>query len=193
MIYRRVLLLLLPVLTLHCTHAPVAPPLPATIRTIAVLPPNNRTGDRLLVESASFWDPEAARPGRVTVADVLAADARAQLERRGVKVVAPEAVTAAIGHQTPGSPEEAAALVARGQLEGGALYLEIRRWDADMSPLHPRRILAAVEAHLIDAATGQVVWTAHHPLRPVPTPGAITRWVAYTIAAHKVAEQLLAP
>src|SRR2546427_8187229 len=87
---------------------------------------------------------------------VLAADARAQLERRGVKVVAPEAVTAAIGHQTPGSPEEAAALVARGQLEGGALYLEIRRWDADMSPLHPRRILAAVEAHLIDAATGQV-------------------------------------
>jgi hypothetical protein len=193
MIYRRLLLLLLPVLTLHCTHAPVAPPLPATVRTIAILPPNNRTGDILLVESASFWDPYADRPGRVTVADVLAADVRAQLERRGVKVMAPEAVMAAIGNQTPGSLEEAAALVARGKLEGSALYIEIRRWDADMSPLHPQRILAAVEAYLIDAATGQVVWTAHHPLRPVPTPGAIARWVAYTIAARKVAEELLAP
>lgn len=191
---RYLLLLLLPVLTLHCALPPGAPPLPATVRTIAVLPPNNRTGAPLLVESASFWgDPYAARPGRVTVADVLAADARAQLERRGIKVMAPEAVTAAIGNQTPGSPEEAAALVARGKLEGGALYLEIRRWDADMSPLHPRRILVALDAHLIDAATGQVVWTAHHPLRPVPTPGAITRWVAYTIAARKVAEELFAP
>ena len=193
MTFRHFLLVLLPVLTLYCTHAPVAPPLPATVRTIAVLPPNNRTGDPLLVESASFWHPYADRPGRVTVADVLAADVRAQLERRGFKVMAPEAVTAAIGNQTPGSPEEAAALVARGKLEGGALYLEIRRWDADMSPLHPRRILAAVEAYLIDAATGQVVWTAHYPLRPVPTPGAITRWVAYTIAARKVAAELLAP
>ena len=190
---RYLLLLLLPVLTLHCALPPSAPPLPATVRMIAVLPPNNRTGDPLLVESASFLDPYAARPGRVTVADVLAADARAQLERRGVKVMTPEAVTAAIGNQTPGSPEEAAALVARGKLEGGALYLEIRRWDADMSPLHPRRILAAVEAHVIDAATGQVVWTAHHPLRPIPTPGAITRWAAYTIAARKVAKGLFAP
>src|SRR5262249_11560714 len=114
MMYRR-LLLLLPVLTLHCTHAPIAPPLPATVQTVAVLPPNNRTGDTLLVESASFWDPEAARPGRVTVADVLAADARAQLERRGVKVIAPEALTAAIGTQTAGSPREAAGRGARGK------------------------------------------------------------------------------
>src|SRR5215467_9481452 len=131
MIYRLLLLLLLSVLTLHCTHAPVIPPLPATIQTVAVLPPNNRTGDPLLVESASFWDPYADRPGRVTVADVLAADARAQLERRGFKVMAPEAVTAAIGNQAPGSPEEAATLVARAKLAGSALYIEIRRWDAD--------------------------------------------------------------
>jgi hypothetical protein len=193
MIYRLLLLLLLPVLMLHCTHAPVIPPLPATVQTVAVLPPNNRTGDPLLVESASFWDPYADRPGRVTVADVLAADARAQLERRGVKVMAPEAVTAAIGHQTPSSPEEAVALITRGKLDGSALYIEIRRWDADMSPLHPRRILVALDARLIDTATGHVVWLAHRPLRPVPTPGAITRWVAYTIAARKVAEELLAP
>src|SRR5947209_19262470 len=104
MIYRRLLLLLLPLLTLYCTHAPDAPPLPAPVQTIAVLPPNNRTGDPLLVESASFLDPDAVRPGRVTVADVLAADTRAQLMRRGFKVIAPEMVTAAIGNQTPSSP-----------------------------------------------------------------------------------------
>ena len=95
MIARRLLLLLLPVLMLSCTLPPNAPPLPATVQTIAVLPPNNRTGDPLLVESASFLHPYADRPGRVTVADVLATEARAQLARRGVKVMAPEAVTAA--------------------------------------------------------------------------------------------------
>src|SRR5437879_1132317 len=189
---RRFLLLLLPVLTLSCALPPSAPPLPATARTIAVLPPNNRTGDPLLVESASFLHPYADRPGRVTVPDVLATEVREQLARRGVKVMAPEAVTAAIGNQTPGSPEEAAALAARGKLEGNALYIEIRRWEADMSPLHPRRIIVAVEARLLDPATGQTVWTAQRPLHPVPTPGAVVRWMAYTIAARKIAEELFA-
>jgi hypothetical protein len=193
MIARPFLLLLLPVLTLSCARSPSAPPLPATARTIAVLPPNNRTGDPLLVESASFFHPYADRPGRVTVPDVLAAEAREQLTRRGIKVVAPEAVTAAIDNQTPRSPEEAANLAARGKLEGDALYIEIRRWEADMSPLHPRRIIVAVEARLLDPATGQTVWTAQRPLHPVPTPGMVVRWMAYTIAARKVAAELFTP
>ncbi|HSX83343.1 MAG TPA: DUF3386 family protein [Candidatus Saccharimonadia bacterium] len=192
MISRCFLLLLLPVLTLSCALPPSAPPLPATARTIVVLPPNNRTGDPLLVESASFLHPYADRPGRVTVPDVLATAVREQLARRGVKVIAPETVTAAIGNQTPRSPEEAAAWVAQGKLEGNALYIEIRRWEADMSPLHPQRIIVAVEARLLDPATGHAVWTAHRPLHPVPTPGVATRWMAYTIAARKVAEELFA-
>jgi len=193
MISRRFLLLLLPALTLRCALPPNAPPLPATARTIAVLPPNNRTGDPLLVESASFLHPYADRPGRVTVPDVLATEAREQLTRRGVKVMAPEAVTAAIGNQTPRSPEEAADLAVRGKLEGSALYIEIRRWEADMSPLHPRRVIVALEARLLDTATGQAVWTAQRPLHPVPTPGVVVRWMAYTIAARKVAEELFTP
>ena len=193
MISRRFLLLLLPVLTLSCALPPNAPPLPATARTIAVLPPNNRTGDPLLVESASFLHPYADRPGRVTVPDVLATETREQLARRGVKVMAPEAVIAAIGNQTPRSPEEAADLAARGKLEGSALYIEIRRWEADMPPLHPRRIIVALEARLLDVATGQAVWVAQRPLHPVPTPGVVVRWMAYTIAARKVAEELFTP
>ena len=192
MIPRYFLLLLLPVLTLSCATPPGPPPLPATARTIAVLPPNNRTGDPLLIESASFLHPYADRPGRVTVADVLATETREQLARRGIKVMAPEAVITAIGSQIPRSPEEAAAWVAGGKLEGSALYVEIRRWEADMSPLPPRRVIVALEARLLAAATGQTVWTAQRPLHPVPTPGAVVRWMAYTIAARKVAEELFA-
>jgi hypothetical protein len=146
-----------------------------------------------LIESASFLHPYADRPGRVTVADALATEVREQLTRRGITVIAPEAVIAAIGTQTPGSPEEAAALVAQGKLEGSALYIEIRRWEADMSPLHPQRIIVALEARLLDPATGRTVWTAQRPLHPVPTPGVATRWRAYTIAARKVAEELFTP
>jgi hypothetical protein len=118
---------------------------------------------------------------------------REQLTRRGVKVVAPEVVTAAVGKQTPQSPEEAVALAARGKLEGSALYIEIRRWEAEMSPLHPRYVMVALEARLLDTATGQTVWTTQCPLHPVPTPGVATRWRAYTIAARKVAEDLFPP
>ena len=193
MISRRSLLLLLPGLTLSCTVPLSIPPLPATARTIAVLQPNNRTGDPLLIESASFWHPDADRPGRITVADALATETRGQLARRGITVMAPEVVTAAIGHQTPRSPEEAAALVAEGRLAGSALYIEIQRWEADMSPLHPWRVIVALEARLFDTATGQTVWTAQRPLHPVPTPGVATRWMAYTIAARKVAEELFKP
>src|SRR5215813_4708737 len=169
MISRHFLSLLLSLLTLSCALPPSAPPLPTTVHTIAVLPPNNRTGDPLLIESASFFHPDAAGPGRVTVPDALAAEVRAQLERRGFKVMTPEAVMTAIGNQTPSSPEEAADLAVHGQLEGSALYIEIRRWDADMSPTHPQRILVALEARLLEPATGRTVWTAQRSLHPVPT------------------------
>ena len=193
MLARWFLPLLLPVLTLSCALSPGAPPLPTTAQTIAVLPPNNRTGDSLVVESASFLYPDADRPGRVTVPDVLATEVRQQLAQRGVTVIAPEAVIAAIGKQTPGSPEEAAALAAQGKLAGSALYIEIRRWEADMSPLHPPRIIVALETRLLDPATGRTVWTAQRPLHPIPTPGVATRWRAYMIAARKVAEELFTP
>ena len=192
MISRRFLWLLLPLLTLSCARSPNAPPLPTTVQTIAVLPPNNRTGDPLLIESASFLHPYADRPGRVTVPDALATEVREQLTRRGVKVTDPEVVTAAIDKQTPQSPEEAADLAARSKLEGSALYIEIRRWEAEMSPVHPRYVMVALEARLLDTATGQTVWAVQRPLHPVPTPGVIVRWMAYTIAAHKVAEELFA-
>jgi hypothetical protein len=128
----------------------------------------------------------------VTVADVLAAEARAQLEQRGFSVIPPEEVEKVIGSRPPGNPQEAAELAAQGKLSGGVLYLEITRWEPDMR-IRPARVLVALQASLIDAATGQVVWTGHHPLQPVPTPGAINLWNAYLIAAHDVVASLLSP
>ena len=49
------LLWLLPVLMLSCASSVVSPPLPTAVRAIAVLPPNNRTGDPLLVGGTSLW------------------------------------------------------------------------------------------------------------------------------------------
>ena len=191
MIARRSLSLLLSVLTLSCALPPSTPPLPATARTIACC-------RRTTVQAILCWSkaPHFCIPMRivlrVTVPDVLATEVREQLARRGVKVIAPEAVTAAIGNQTPRSPEEAADLAAHGQLEGSALYIDIRRWEADISPLHPQRIIVALEARLLDPATGRTVWTAQRPTHPVPTPGVASRWRAYMIAARKVAEELFA-
>jgi hypothetical protein len=190
--YRSVLWILLSVFALSCTRAPLPSPPPSPVGTIAVLPPNNRTDDPLLVASDSFWDPYAPRAKPVTVADVLAAEARLQLERRGFTVTPVETVERALGTHTPGSPQEAADLAAQGKLEGNVLYIEIKRWEPDM-PLHPQWVLVALEASLIEVATGRVMWTAHRALQPTPTPGAISRWVAYMIATRAVTEELLSP
>ena len=117
--------MLLVVLALGCARAPRPSPPPAPVGTIAVLPPNNRTGDSLLVASNSFWNPYAAGSQRVTVADVLAAEARSQLERRGFTVAAADAVEAAVGQSSPGSLQEAAELVARSKLADTALFLGV--------------------------------------------------------------------
>ena len=188
---RRLVWTALAVLMCSCALSPISPPPPATIRTVAVLPPYNRTGDSLLVAGSSLLETYVLRSRPVTVGDVLAADIRAQLPQRGYIVVTPEVVEAAIGSQVPHSPQEAADVAARGKLEGSVLYIQINRWEPGDETLHPRSVLVAVDASLIDATTGRVVWTAHLPLRPVLTPGSVTLGAAYTLASREVTKELL--
>jgi hypothetical protein len=172
-------------------QSPITPPSVST-PTIAVLPPNNLTNDPLIVGSDSFWPFESGYSKHLTVADVLASEARTQLAQQGFTVVSAEEVTAALGSTTPGSPEEAVDLLSHSKLTGNALYIEIKRWEADdISVFRPKQVLVALDASLIDAATGRVVWTAHRSLRPAPTTGAASPWVADMIAAHAVIEDLL--
>ena len=187
------LLWLLPVLTLSCASSLVSPPLPTAVRTIAVLPPNNQTGDPLVVGGTSLLEKYIFRSQPVTVADVLAVEVRIQLQQRGITVLPREQVNAALGDQIPSSPKEAATLASRGKLEGSVLYMEIVQWQpAQADSLHPWHMLVAVRAQLVDVASGRVVWSAHLPLRPVPTPGAVTRADADLIAAQRVARELFA-
>jgi hypothetical protein len=179
-----------PALLLSCTAPPVAPP-PSSVRQVAVLRPANRTGDGLLIAGTSFLERYALATERVTVPDVLAAEARVQLLRRGIDVVPPDVVETVTGGRAPGSPAVAAEIARNGKLDAAVLYVEVRRWDPDAGT-HPAFVIVALEAALVDPATGEVVWEVHRPARPVATPGAVTLGSAYADAARKVIEELFA-
>jgi len=169
------------------------PPTPALVpvRMIAVFPPNNRTGDPLLIAGASFLEKYVLPTERFTVPDALAADARMQLARSGFDIVPPDVVDRATSGHATSSAQEAAAVAARQQLDGAVLFIDIRRWEADAS-YHPTFVIASVSATLVDPPTGRVLWTADRPSRPVQTPGVITVGDAYALAARVVMEELLA-
>jgi hypothetical protein len=179
------------VLLAACARPASAPP-PALVHTVAVLPPANRTGDPLLVAGASFLERYALRTERVTVPDVLAAEARGQLARRGFTVVPAADVDAATEGRAPASAEGAAEIASRARLPGLALYLDVRRWEPD-APTHPAFVIVAMGAALVDPATGGVAWSAERRASPVATPGEVTLGEAYVTAARKVTEELLAP
>jgi hypothetical protein len=176
---------------LSCARPP-APPPPLSSRTVAVLPPNNQTGDTLLVAGASILEKYALNTDRITVPDVLASEARLQLLRYGFDVLAPDAVDAATSGRIPTDAREAAAIAAGANLEGSVLYIDLRRWEVDV-PFHPSSVIASLQLTLLDPASGRILWTADHPSRPVPTVGVVNLGDAYAIAARKVMEELLAP
>jgi len=157
-----------------------------------VLPPNNRTGDSLLVAGASFLDRYAFHAERVTVGDVLAGEARFQLAERGIPVVPRETLAHAIDGEAPQTPAAAGEIAARGKLDALALYLEIRRWEPD-APVHPAFIIVGLSASLVDPATGKVVWQLDRHPAPVATPGEVTLENAYETAARTVMAEILSP
>jgi hypothetical protein len=170
---------------------PAIPPPPREVRTVAVLPPNNRTPDDLLVAGTSMVEKYALRSARVTVPDVLADEAEDLLRTRGYRVTATSAVEAATSGHAPTSADDAARLTRHAGLEGFVLYLEIRRWEPDAGT-HPEFVIVGVSATLLDATTGREIWSARPPVHPVATPGAVLLGSAYEIAAREVIAELLA-
>jgi hypothetical protein len=175
----------LAIAVLGCAKPFAAPP--RSVRTVAVLPPSNRTGDPLLVAGGSFLEQYAFKTERVTVPEALLAATRSFLEKRGYAVVSGESVAAA----TAGKAPDDAAAAARIATELGAsdvLYIDIRRWEA-VDQATPRAIIVGVAASLVEPS-GAVVWQAELPAKPVQTEGAISQGTAYMIAVQKVVEQL---
>jgi hypothetical protein len=174
-----------------CAHRP-APPRLSPGQVVAVLPPNNRTADPLLVSGASFLDRYVFHSERVTVGDVLAGEARFQLAERGLRVIPGEAIAAATKGQTPQSPAAAAEMASRGKLDALALYLEIRQWEPD-APVHTSFVIVGLLASLVDPGSGNVVWQFDRHPAPVATPGEVTLENAYETAARKVMAEVLQP
>jgi hypothetical protein len=182
-------LLLLTWLAAACASPP-APPSLRPGQAIAVLPPNNRSGDPLLVAGASFLDRYAFHAKQVTVGDVLAGETRFQLAERGVPVIPAATLAQAIDGQAPQSPQAAGEIAARAKLEALALYLEIRRWEPD-APTHPAFVIVGASASLVDPVSGKVVWQLDRPAAPIATPGEVTLETAYETAARKLAAEIV--
>jgi hypothetical protein len=172
-----------------CAIPATAPP-PSTVRTVAVLPPSNQTGDGLLVAGSSLLERYALHTDRVTVPDVLAAELRTQLGRRGIAVVRSEVVQAATGGRSVASPEAAAEVARHGHLDEPVLLVVIERWEPDAGT-HPAFVIVALDASLVDPASGAVLWRTHRRASPIATPGTVTLGTAYEIAAQKAVEELV--
>jgi len=175
-----------------CSSPPPAPPKISRGETIAVLPPNNRTGDPLFVSGASFLDRYAFHSETVTVGDVLAGEARAQLTERGFRVTPRETVDAAAEGHVPRTPHAAGEIAAHGKLDGLVLYLEILRWEPD-APVHTTFVIVGLSASLVDPTSRNVVWEFYRQPQPIATPGEVTLENAYETAARKVMAEILSP
>ncbi len=152
-----------------CVRTPVRSAPPPALRTVAIAPPINLTGDELIVEGGSLLEKYVLDTPRVTVPEILTAEARRQLAARGVTVIAADA------------PAGAAPV----------LHLELRRWQPD-APFKPTYIIVALTASLVAPDTHRVLWSAEHPSRPVSTAGAISVANADLIAAARVMSEVLA-
>src|SRR5262249_39315870 len=126
----------------------------------------------------------------VTVADVLAVELRAQLAYRGFTVVPADVVRSASEGRAAASPEVAAEIARHGRLDDPVLFVAIDRWEPDVG-MQPDSVIVALEAALVDPATGAVLWHVRRRARPIRTPGAVTLGSAYEFAAAKAAEELL--
>jgi hypothetical protein len=159
---------------------------------VAVFPPDNLTGDDLFVEGGTLLEKYVFHTERVTVGDVLAAEARMQLASRGVTIIPPDVVDAAAGNPPPLGAYGAAAAAARSHIDAAVLFIEIRRWLPD-APFQPRSIIVSLAATLVDPSDQHTLWAAELSSRPIATPGSVTPGAADVIAAAKAIEELLGP
>jgi hypothetical protein len=141
-------------------------PLPELPATLAVSPPQNRTGSELVVAGDWILERFALGGRRVTVPDVLAAETQTLLAERGFVLAPPE------------------------QADVPALALVIERWEPEAPSLAFVRVTLATT--LVERPAGRVLWSARRKDWMVPTRGAPTAAAASTMAARAVVQALYA-
>jgi hypothetical protein len=173
-----------------CTPA-VVTPLPPTVRRIAVLPPY-RLG-------AADTRPTAIEsqllglPSR-TIEDLLAQQARAQLQAKGFDVVAPTELKLATKDRVPISPQMAAQIVEQARLDATALYIEVRRWEPMPSErgMKADGVIVGLDVIMVDPKTGAILWHVNRPSRPVPLYGIVLTGQANVFVAETVMREVFA-
>jgi hypothetical protein len=173
-----------------CTPA-VVTPFPSAVRRIAVLPPYYPGATDTPTAST---DSDLLRPLQLTVGDVLAQQARAQLQARGFDVVAPIELKLATKDRVPTSPHMAAEILRQANLDAAALYIEVRRWEPmpDARALKADGIIVALDVAIVDPKTGTILWQVHRPSRPVPLYGIVLTGQANVFVAETVMQEVFA-
>jgi len=173
-----------------CTTA-VVTPLPPTVRRIAVLPPY-RLG-AADTRSTATESQLLGLPSR-TIEDLLAQQARAQLQAKGFDVVAPTELKLATKDQGLTSPQMAAQILRQANLDGAALYIEVQRWEPmpDARGLKADGIIVTLDVAVVDPKTGKILWEVHRPSRPVPLYGVVLTDQAHLFVAETVMREIFA-
>ena len=167
-----------------CTRL-VTSPAPPELRTIVVLPVDNRTGSPLDAEPPALvglLGRETARPP-ITAADLLTLALRAALEQRGF---AATIASSAPGPSPAASPDDAARRAAADAPDAAALHTQLRVWEST-SRSHLLYVDVALDATLV-APDGRTLWTAHLPATPIDGGGASSVSLGYPEVARRVAD-----
>jgi len=173
-----------------CTST-VVTSLPQSVRRIAVLPPY-RLG-AADTRPAATESQLLGLPSR-TIEDLLAQQARAQLQAKGFDVVAPTELKLATKDRVPTSPQMAAQILRQANLDAAALYIEVRRWEPmpDARALKADGIIVALDVAIVDPKTGTILWQVHRPSRPVPLYGIVLTGQANVFVAETVMREVFA-
>jgi hypothetical protein len=173
-----------------CTST-VVTSLPQSVRRIAVLPPY-RLG-AADTRPAATESQLLGLPSR-TIEDLLAQQARAQLQAKGFDVVAPTELKLATKDRVPTSPQMAAEILRQANLDAAALYIEVRRWEPmpDARALKADGIIVALDVAIVDPKTGTILWQVHRPSRPVPLYGIVLTGQANVFVAETVMKEVFA-
>src|SRR5262249_37602028 len=166
----------------------VVTPLPSTVRRIAVLPPYRLGAADTATESQLLGLPSR------TIEDLLAQQARAQLQAKGFDVVAPTELKLATKDRVPTSPQMAAEILRQANLDAAALYIEVQRWEPmpDARGLKTDGIIVALDVAIVDPKTGKILWEVHRPSRPVPLYGVVLTGQAHLFVAETVMREIFA-
>ena len=169
----------------------VVTPLPLAVRRIAVLPPY-RLGAADTRPTATE-NQLLGQPSR-TIEDLLAQQARTQLQAKGFEVVAPTELKLATKDQVPTSPQMAAQILRQANLDAAALYIEVQRWEPmpDARGLKADGIIVALDVAVVDPKTGKILWEVHRPSRPVPLYGVVLTGQAHVFVAETVMREIFA-